>query len=83
MKFSWIPEDLIDPQGMRWHPFGIKSRRDDGTSTMAPWEITLYSRHHYLHLVNILHPSFWRSVRKHGWGHMKFWLRHLVSCGRG
>ena len=80
MRFSWVPDDVFDPQGMRWHPFGIMSRRDDGTSAMAPFETTLYWRRYYLHIVNPLSPFLLRRVD--GFRDWLWWCRRIVKVGR-
>ena len=83
MRLSWVPDDVLDPQGMRWHPLGIKSRRDDGTSAMAPFETTLYWRRYYLHIVNPFHPALLNVINERGVRDWLWWCRRVVHIGRG
>lgn len=82
LRLSWIPDDVFDPQGMRWHPFGIMSRRAEGKSAMAPFELTLYWRRHYVHIVNPLHPACLRIIRQSGFRAWLWWWKRVVSWGR-
>lgn len=87
LRLSWVPDDVIDPQNMVWHPFGITHRRGGGYDWHPAWETTWYWRRYYIHFINVFHPRFWRDRFKNNgrerWRSIRFFLSRVVTVGRG